>query len=492
MPVSLQLLEDLREEYFADDLELTDAMLAWDEDTARAFFEAGGVLTAAAAKPKASHETIPTSQPISAPSSPGGVQQNFKRVKFFGDSHVNTFISIESSLQPILAFPYTAGSAMGLRHADSITGYREALEGDLYGTKSTDLIVLKFGQVDADFVYYLKLADQPSLTFDAFAVDSVRKYFSFVDDALACLPVTREQLCIATPFPTCVPDSHLRESLCTLPFMDQKFKTLFRTKLESMALPSLQTRTEYGAKYAALLRTEAEARGLRCIDLHMAMLGPRGVNGLINADQNHHLVDAHIPLLLPALDGAFGGTHAHCKLPSPSPPAAGTSSSHSNKEAEGQAAMMWLQLFTALRSGQVPLKLGGHAVGSYRDVQRRFGPPLPLQLSQPQKDAPGFATWLVKFAAPPTPPSPPTGAAAVPPQQPEINMVRILGRFRNYDDEHAWLVECSSPALVDSVRSVMEAPASASSGGGASSRRRLPPAFEVPPLAFHQALSGRR
>ena len=96
---------------------------------------------------------------------------------------------------------------MGLRHADSITGYREALEGDLYATRPTDLIVLKFGQVDCDFVYYLKLADKPGLDFEAFAADSVSKYFSFIDDALASLPVTRENLCIMTPFATCVPDA---------------------------------------------------------------------------------------------------------------------------------------------------------------------------------------------------------------------------------------------------------------------------------------------
>lgn len=246
--LTLEELLDIRDEYFSEDIPITDDMRFWSAERARAFFESGGS-SEPSAPPELAVEfgNIP-SQPCTSP-----VRQAtraFQVVKLFGDSHVNTFITIEAAgggAVPLLAYPYTAGSAMGLRHADSITGYREALEGDLYATRPTDLIVLKFGQVDCDFVYYLKLAEQPALRFADFAADSVRKYFSFVDDALASLPVTRENLCIMTNFATCVTDAHLRESLCTLPFMDQSFKRQFRAKLDAMTLPSLAQRTAHGA-----------------------------------------------------------------------------------------------------------------------------------------------------------------------------------------------------------------------------------------------------
>ena len=174
--LSLEQLESIRDESFADDIPITDIMRNWSEDRARAFFESGG-------KSEAVAEPPPPAAASSMVVSPRPGAQTFQRVKVFGDSHANTFITIESSggAAPLIGYPFTAGSAMGLRHADSITGYREALEGDLYATRPTDLIVLKFGQVDCDFVYYLKLADKPGLDFAAFAADSVSKYFSFIN-----------------------------------------------------------------------------------------------------------------------------------------------------------------------------------------------------------------------------------------------------------------------------------------------------------------------
>ena len=120
------------------------------------------------------------------------------------------------------------------------------------------------------------------------------KFFSFVDDALASLPVTRETLVIMTPFATCVPDAHLRESLCTLPFMDASFKRQFREKLDAMPLPSLAQRTANGRSYCRLLEEQAGKRGLSIVDVHAPLLGSSGVNVLLNDSSNHHLVDGHI------------------------------------------------------------------------------------------------------------------------------------------------------------------------------------------------------
>ena len=76
---------------------------------------------------------------------------------------------------------YEAGSAMGLNKKKSTLKYNEKILNDI---KTLDLtnnkIALKFGQVDTEFAYYLKLIKNKDLKFEDFAKDSVNKYFEFI------------------------------------------------------------------------------------------------------------------------------------------------------------------------------------------------------------------------------------------------------------------------------------------------------------------------
>jgi len=564
MPLARAALEAIQQDSFADDLELPADALAWTPEEVRAFCESGGVQ-----KPTAKLTSAPTKE--------------FSAIKLFGDSHANTFISVEPAVPgadspTIIAYPYTAGSAMGLHHCDSITGYREALIGDLRGTQPGEAVVLKFGQVDCDFVYYLKWVEDQSLAFEAFAAASVRKYFCFIDNALATLPVTREQLHIMSPFPTVVDDAALRESLCTLPFMSASFKRHFRAKLMTLKLPSLAVRTAQGLCYCERLQAEAAARGLRYLDVYTPLLGGHGVCDLANPDANHHLGRRHVPLLLQALGEAFGGNYVVARMPvqRPAPSlmaprvAQGLSSAirgdqgqpmaikfnqcqsaprnqgqsdprvaqrpggadeaarflewpPPNKEAPNQEAarlLEWHHLFGALRSGQIQLRLHTHAVRTYLQIEAILGAPIPMQLATPSRDAPGFATWLVRiqhqiqdqklphgpgdWVAQPSQAAHehaetctedvrgPAADRSTRDEPPSIEMVRVLGRYRNYDDLHAWLVEGSTRGAADAMRALLleagqlaghhNAQAVGASGAG--------PLFAVPPASFHAALSS--
>ena len=387
MSLARAALEAIQHDHFADDLELPADALAWTPEEVRAFCESGGVQ-----KPAAKLASAPTTE--------------FSGINLFGDSHANTFISVEPAVPgadspTIIAYPFTAGSAMGLHHCDSITGYREALMGDLRGTQPGEAVVLKFGQVDCDFVYYLKWVEDPSLAFEAFAAASVRKYFRFIDNALATLLVTHEQLHIMSPFPTIVDDAALRESLCTLPFMSGSFKRHFRAKLMTLKLPSLAVRTAQGRSYCERLQAEAAARGLRYVDVYTPLLGGQGVCDLVNPDADHHLRRRHVPLLLKALGEAFGGSYVVARMPAPRPAsslmaprvAQGQSSAiksnqgqpMANKVNQGQSAprvaqrpggadeaarlLEWHHLFGALRSGQIQLRLHTHAVRTYVQIE---------------------------------------------------------------------------------------------------------------------------
>ena len=281
-------------------------------------------------------------------------------------------------------------------------------------------------------------------------------------------------------FPTVVPDTWIRDSLCTLPFMTAEFRRNFRAQLDARSVPSLRERTTRGKRFCELLRREAERRSLRYVDAFTPLLGPEGTSALLNTDQNHHLVHGHIRYLLEPLKGAFGGAYVHAPLPLQQ--GATLASPLTLPSADVMAAAMeWFSLFSLLRSGQPTLKLRGHVCGSYQDVVDRFGAPLPLQLATPSTDQPGFATWLVRVEAQRTTPTRAQPGARSEPSQ--SAMVRILGRYRNYHHTHAWLVECSdSPSVMEQIRSIMSHPPCPLSQRG----------YDTPPAAFHAALAGRR
>ena len=537
MSLARAALEAIQHDHFADDLELPADALAWTPEEVRAFCESGGVQ-----KPAAKLASAPTTE--------------FSGINLFGDSHANTFISVEPAVPgadspTIIAYPFTAGSAMGLHHCHSITGYREALMGDLRGTQPGEAVVLKFGQVDCDFVYYLKWVEDPSLAFEAFAAASVRKNFRFIDNALATLLVTHEQLHIMSPFPTIVDDAALRESLCTLPFMSASFKRHFRAKLMTLKLPSLAVRTAQGRSYCERLQAEAAARGLRYVDVYTPLLGGQGVCDLVNPDADHHLRRRHVPLLLKALGEAFGGSYVVARMPAPRPAssrmaprvAQGQSSAiksnqgqpMANKVNQGQSAprvgqrpggadeaarlLEWHHLFGALRSGQIQLRLHTHAVRTYLQIEAILGAPIPMQLAAPSRDAPGFATWLVRIQHQIQHQEPPLrpGAWVAQPSQvahehagtctddgpapatnhctrdapPSTEMVRVLGRYRNYDDPHAWLVEGSTRGAAYAMRALLlEAGQQNGRAVGASTASIMGASFVVPPASFRAALSS--
>mmetsp|Transcript_41030 Transcript_41030/g.132972 ORF Transcript_41030/g.132972 Transcript_41030/m.132972 type:complete len:148 (-) Transcript_41030:368-811(-) len=98
---------------------------------------------------------------------------------------------------------------MGLAREDSHTGYRAALLDDLRRVPRGDSVVLKFGQVDCDFVYYLKLVHDASLTFEAHLARSVERYFAFIDGALAAGHLRAQARGATAPEAPCSPRSPL-------------------------------------------------------------------------------------------------------------------------------------------------------------------------------------------------------------------------------------------------------------------------------------------
>lgn len=397
----------------------------------------------------------PSSAASGGPASSSDESRRPWTVRLYGDSHANTFTSVESDEYRFLAHPFTGSSAMGLRHVDSISSARTALERDLRSLGDCELVAFKFGQVDADFVYYLKLARQPELSFADFAADSVHKYGDFLRHVLDTLlaDVARERIVLLTNFPTVVADEHLRASLCTLPHMRPDFKLAFKEQLARMDLPNQRQRTAYGRLYADALAAQANALGVRCVDVFDCLLDDRReLCRVTNPNDNHHLVPSvHVPLLAPALDAAFGRpaadrhrapAHFAHRRPAVVPAElASGSGGGGNATDDPRAALRWLTFFEELKKPHMALTLRGHTTSTYARLVRTLG--APFRTSIEGVDGPDVATWLVDLT-----PSAPTAEGGEKAPSPLVAFVR--GRYNSWDPrDYAWIVEANADRAVE-------------------------------------------
>ena len=92
----------------------------------------------------------------------------------FGDSHIECINHIN-----LIKHQLTACSSMGLNNPKSLSGSQEHFLSIYSKISKNDIVMMKFGQVDTEFVYYIKLTKK-YLSFEEFALDSVNKYFDFI------------------------------------------------------------------------------------------------------------------------------------------------------------------------------------------------------------------------------------------------------------------------------------------------------------------------
>uniref|UniRef100_A0A7S0P1N4 Uncharacterized protein n=1 Tax=Calcidiscus leptoporus TaxID=127549 RepID=A0A7S0P1N4_9EUKA len=281
---------------------------------------------------------------------------------------------------------------MGLANARSHSGYRQVVLRQLQSVRRHDVVILKFGQVDIEFVYYLKLVEQPALTFADFARQSINRYFAFVDEARHSLGCA--QLYLMTPFPTLVKDANLLEVLTTLPLMTLRFKMDLALKLARLGtLPDEVERTKHGQHYCSLLAAEAQARSLPVIDAFAPLLDADGASAIHkNDDRSHHLRAVHRRIVAAQLERLFGGgaPPVYTVKPADEPARMAVPAC--------AAAAAWRQAAAELRAGRLTLRLQGHVVSSYEALARVFGSPESSVYEY--DDEPQAVTWMVRFPRP--------------------------------------------------------------------------------------------
>ena len=200
----------------------------------------------------------------------------------FGDSHIHWINNTN-----ITKHLFSAGSAMGLNNPNSVSGYQNKFLEIYKNIPESEKIILKFGQVDTEFVYYIKLASNNNLSFVDFANDSITKYFNFIINNLDISRIT-----IMSIYPPVVNDKDFPIALTDLHFMDNSFKNEINNKLKNINLPNIYERTKYNKIYNEILYNKCKEHSLKFIDMFSMLINDQLVTSYVNHNiRDHHLTN---------------------------------------------------------------------------------------------------------------------------------------------------------------------------------------------------------
>jgi hypothetical protein len=205
----------------------------------------------------------------------------------------------------------TGCSARGLGNPDSRAQAGPRIREHLHRLASSPgaaVALLKFGQVDLEFVYDYRRVRDGRRAFDladaeAFARDSARRYLRFLRELQDETPI---RLIVTAALPPALNDAALREGYMNAHIV-QLYATLpadaLREELQKLDMPDWRTRTGLAAVFNAELAAGCEAAGLVFYDDFNQLLGP---DGLIAPDLLvwHGGTDHHICATSPAARAA--------------------------------------------------------------------------------------------------------------------------------------------------------------------------------------------
>ena len=196
----------------------------------------------------------------------------------FGDSHIDCI-----NHKDIQKYPLHAASAMGLNNPKSVSGYQETFL-ILYNKINKDnKVMLKFGQVDTEFVYYIKLTDK-NISFKEFSISSIDKYFKFILNNLHF-----KNVIILSIYPPFLNDVYVKMGITNLHFMNHDFKQNLINKLNIINIPTIHERVQFNKIYNRLLKEKCDELNIPFIDLESFLLQYNEEPLYLNSDQDHHI-----------------------------------------------------------------------------------------------------------------------------------------------------------------------------------------------------------
>jgi hypothetical protein len=159
-------------------------------------------------------------------------------------------------------------------------------------------ILVKFGQVDIEFVHPFKRLAAGALAFDeaefdAFLDETIGRYADFLAGAVPA--ERRARVRVMSPFPPVLSDAAWRAGYVNAHIVDQHGPAGqdLATALAALEIPDLARRTALHRRAAERLRQAAEAGGFGFVDALSPFLGPDGrVDPVLTgpaAGRDHHL-----------------------------------------------------------------------------------------------------------------------------------------------------------------------------------------------------------
>jgi len=195
----------------------------------------------------------------------------------------------------------TGASARGLGNPASrvqagqrIRDHLKAVEARLAG----GLVLLKFGQVDLEFVYDYRRVRDGRRGFDladaeAFARESALRYAAFVRDLTDETPL---KLVVTAALPPALNDAALREGYMNAHIVEMHAEIgpdALREALQELEMPDWKVRTELARTYNQALAAACAEFGLTFYDDFTPLVGPDGVIDpaliLWHGGTDHHL-----------------------------------------------------------------------------------------------------------------------------------------------------------------------------------------------------------
>lgn len=154
-----------------------------------------------------------------------------------GDSHLRSFRHIAQNLDFDLHY-FVSASAKSLIKSNSSTNTGQNIISILH-TSHYKLVAFRFGQVDIEYIFPLKLLLNSTFDFLSYVDTIINDYLAFVKKCMILFPNT--SFSVASIQPTCLADNSLKSTFHLL--NNEKNFGISPSVIDNFNFPSLSTRT---------------------------------------------------------------------------------------------------------------------------------------------------------------------------------------------------------------------------------------------------------
>jgi len=186
----------------------------------------------------------------------------------FGDSHVRSYNTLNNTLA---IYSFTGASAKGLNTTKSTTNTNSHIKQILHNNKGISKIFFQFGQVDIDYILYLKhLLNKYNVLnntyLDEYLCMVVHNYFEFINS----LEIDFSKIIISSINPPCISDKHIQDTFKIL--KNEYNYNIEDSVINEFNFPSLYERTHISLKFNNELRRKCELHNLKYCDIFNSLV----------------------------------------------------------------------------------------------------------------------------------------------------------------------------------------------------------------------------